>query len=125
MILGVGVDVCEVARFMRLWQAGPERLLDRVCIGEERAYCAAHARPHEAIAGRWCAKEAVAKALGTGFAHGVTPRTIEVQRAPDGSLRVALHGPAAQAAARRRIAAVHLSISHNEQTAAAFAVAEG
>lgn len=124
MIVAVGVDQIEIARIQRLLTASPERFLQRVFTAAERDYCTRRQRPAESLAVRFAAKEAVMKCLGTGWAHGVGFRQIEVQRAPDGSVGVALHGAAAAVAAGRGIRVVHLSLSHTERCAIAFAVAE-
>ncbi len=124
MIVAVGVDDTEIARFARLLQNGSLRVYARICTDREREHCQSQERPHAALAARWSAKEAVAKCLGTGFASGVTPRSIEVVREPTGSLRIVLHGAAADAAKARGIDRVHISISHSGTRAIAFAVAE-
>jgi holo-[acyl-carrier protein] synthase len=124
MIVAVGVDTVEIARIERLWHNAGERLLQRLCTAGERDYCLARARPAAALAARFCAKEAVAKCLLSGFASGVTLRSIEVTRAPDGAVGVVLHGAAAELAANRGIRRVLLSLSHNDHSAVAFAVAE-
>ena len=125
MIVAVGVDEAAVDRFARMLREDGGSAYTHICTDAERAWCEVQARPHEALAARWAAKEAVAKCLGTGFARGVTPRSIEVLREPAGNIRVALHGAAAEAAASAGIVRIHLSMSHSEQRAIAFAVAEG
>lgn len=124
MIVGIGVDEADLARFERLLAHDAARVFRRVCTDAERAWCESQERPHAALATRWCAKEAVAKSLGTGFSEGVTPRSIEVVRAHDGSVSVALHGAAADVARARAIDRIHLSMSRSEHRALAFAVAE-
>jgi len=123
-IAATGVDLVEVARIEALWQRGGERFLQRLFTPAERAYCLLRHRPAESLAARFCAKEAVMKCLGTGWTGGVTFRSIEVVRAPSGAVAVALHGTAQELARRRGIARIHLSLSHGESTAIAFAVAE-
>lgn len=125
MIVAIGVDEALVERFARMLREDSRSAYARICTEAEQAWCSGQARPHEALAARWAAKEAVAKCLGTGFADGVTPRSIEVVREPAGNVRVALHGAAADVAAASGIVRVHLSMSHSEQRAIAFAVAEG
>lgn len=124
MIVAVGVDETEVERFARMLRENGTSAYARICTDAEQAWCQSQARPHEALAARWAAKEAVAKCLGTGFADGVTPRSIEVVREPGGNVRVSLHGAAADRAAASGIVRIHLSMSHSEQRAIAFAVAE-
>lgn len=124
MIVAVGIDHVAVPRFARLLEHASERTLRRLALPRELDYCLAHARPAEALAARWAAKEAVAKCLGSGFADGVTPTCIEIERSASGALDVRLHGAAQSLAARRGIRRIHLSTSHDEALAFAFAVAE-
>ncbi|MGE3171121.1 MAG: holo-ACP synthase [Planctomycetota bacterium] len=125
MIVGIGVDTVAIGRIERLLQRGGDRLLARLCRDDERRLVLARERPGAALAARFCAKEAVAKCLGTGFASGVAARDIEVVRATDGAVSVRLHGGAARRAESLGIRRVLLSLSHNEHSAVAFAIAEG
>ena len=79
----------------------------------------------ETLAGRFAAKEAVMKALGTGWREGVTFPGIEILQQPSGRPYVVLHGGAAEKAAELGITAWHLSITHTEDLAIASAIAEG
>lgn len=118
-IAGVGCDIVSVARIEALLSR--PRFSEKVYTPRERAYlrsCAA-----SSAAGLWAAKEAVSKALGTGFA-GFTARDVEICRADSGQPRVLLHRGAAAAAAAQDVTAVHLSISHDGGCALAFAAAE-
>lgn len=124
MIVGIGLDQVTTSRFAAMLRDSSGRVFERVCTEAERTYCEQQAEPHKALAARWCAKEAVAKCLRTGFANGVTPRSIELVREESGALAVALHGAAATRATELGIARVHVSISHNEDTAIAVAIAE-
>jgi holo-[acyl-carrier protein] synthase len=123
MIVAVGVDTIAIARIAALWQRSGARFLHRVFTADELAYCLGRAQPAAALAARFAAKEAVMKCLGTGWAQGVGFRQIDVRRLATGAVAVALSGAAAAHAARRGIATVHLSLSHSETDAVAFAVA--
>lgn len=123
MIGAIGVDLIEIARIARLWQRSGDRFLHRVYTAAELAYCLHQHAPAAALAARFCAKEAVAKCLGTGIGDGVTWRSIEVVRDPAGPVSVRLHGRALCVAAQRGLQTFHLSLSHDEQRAIAFAVA--
>lgn len=125
MIVAVGVDMIELARIQRLLEHGSDRFLQRVFTAGERDYCLSRHRPVESLAARFCAKEAVMKCLGTGWAQGVGFQQIEVLRSRDGAVAVGLHAVAAARAAAAGIRSVHLSLSHTEHHAIAFAVAEG
>jgi holo-[acyl-carrier protein] synthase len=116
--VGVGIDIVDVARFALALERHPA-IAQRLFTDEERRD--AHARP-ERLAARFAAKEAVLKTLGVGL--GAAPwHSIEIRREPSGAPRVALYGVAAALATSRGVDEIHLSMSHTDQTAAAFAVA--
>ena len=127
MILGIGLDVCDVARIARL--IGPEtpperaeRFLARCFTSGERAYCDAVRDRATRYAARFAAKEAVAKALGAP--EGVRWTDIEVVRGR-GAPRVVLTGVAESAAQALGVARVHLTLTHDAGVAAAAVVLEG
>ena len=115
MILGVGVDLVETARFLRPSKA----FLQRVFTPAERAYAGKHADPAERLAARFAAKEAVMKALGTGWAKGISWKDIETV-----GTRLRVRGKTAKIAKSLGIARWHLSISHSGGFAVAVVVAE-
>ena len=120
MILGLGVDLVPLAR---LKAARRRRGFDaRVFTAAERAYARRHADAAERLAGRFAAKEAVMKALGTGWAGGVAWKGIEILG--NGAPRVKLTGKAARRASVLGIRRWHLSMSHDGGYAVAVAVAE-
>ena len=127
-ILGHGVDLVETRRIARMLDAHGERFLARCFTGEERAY--AEARPKrriEHLAGRFAAKEAVLKALGTGWSGGVAWTEVEVLSPPTEVIappRARLHGRAAALAHHRGITRWWISISHVPAHAIASAIAE-
>jgi holo-[acyl-carrier protein] synthase len=125
VILGIGTDLESIARIEGLWQRAGTRFLQRIYTAAEVEYCLSLAAPAPSLAARFCAKEAVMKCLGSGWADGVRFCDIEVVRAASGAVAVVLHGRAAERAAARGIARVHLSLSHGDGQALAFAVAEG
>lgn len=118
---GIGVDIVCCDRIRRLLMDHGPRFRQRIFTPEEISYCESFADPVERFAGRWAAKEAVAKALGTGFTRGVCWREIEVVSLPSGKPTVILHGGAAllcDSAADD----VQVSISHCSGLCIAFAV---
>ena len=123
MILGVGVDLTPVSRMQRALDAHPERLEARLFTDGERAYYRARAQAGQHFAARFAAKEAALKALGVP--EGLRWHELEVVNAGDGKPRLVLTGNAAAAAARAGIRALHLSITHADDSALAFVVAEG
>lgn len=124
MIVAIGVDAVAIARIERLWQQSPERFPQRVFTADEAAYCRSRAHPAESFAARFCAKEAVMKCLGTGWADGMAFRQIEVRRDQSGQVGLQLSGAAAERAAALGIRRWHLSLTHTGTTATAFVVAE-
>jgi holo-[acyl-carrier protein] synthase len=127
-ILGTGLDMIEVERVERALtrpRTG-ERFRDRVYTEREVAYCESRGRPrYQSYAARFAAKEAVMKAMGTGWNRYVGWREIEVVRERGHAPTIVLSGKAAEYARRRRIAAFHLSITHTDASAVAHVIAEG
>lgn len=125
MIIAVGTDVIEVERVARAvdHQRWGARFRERVFTAGEIAYCTRRRRHAESFAARFAAKEAVMKALGTGYAKGVWWRDIEVVRT-SGAPRIVLHGGAAATAARLGITRWHLSLTHTAGQALAHVIAE-
>ena len=123
-IIGIGTDLCAVSRMERAIQK--QHFYERGFFDGERAYLDAkeNARAQSAAA-MFAAKEAVAKALGTGFIRGVMPSTIEVTHDAAGRPGVRLHGDALARLEALGGKAVHLSLSHEGDMALAFAVVEG
>ncbi len=125
MIVSLGLDLVQIDRIAQTMERRGQRFLERVFTDGERAYC--ERRPQRRAthyAGRFAVKEAVMKVLGTGWARGVRWRDIEVVRRPGQAPELVLHGVAAQLAAARGIARVHVTITHDAGIAAAVAVAE-
>jgi holo-[acyl-carrier protein] synthase len=123
-ILGLGLDLVDLDRMARLLDRHGEGAVRRFCrAGEERPLSGAARVAH--LAGLFAAKEAAMKALGTGWAGGVTFRQIEVVRAPGGAPALIFHDAAAERAAALGVAHLHLSITHDARTAAAVVVLEG
>ena len=123
-IIGIGTDLCAVSRMERAIQK--QHFYERVFFEGERAYLEAkeNARAQSAAA-MFAAKEAVAKALGTGFIRGVMPWTIEVTHDGAGKPGIILHGDAKKRLEEIGGVRVHLSLSHEGDTAMAFVVVEG
>lgn len=128
MIVGIGIDLVDVARFEARLRAVPA-LAKRVLTDREREACAA--RP-DSLAARFAAKEAVLKVLGSALAQrgrqapsGWSYRDIEVVSAPGRPARLALHGVVAGLAAELGASRWHLSLSHDGGAATAVVLAEG
>ncbi|MDE0718993.1 MAG: holo-ACP synthase [Dehalococcoidia bacterium] len=119
-MLTTGVDIIEIPRIKQTFDRYGERFLKRVFTPDEIAYCRGRA-PN--LAGRFAAKEATMKALGTGV-RGVSWKDIEVIRAESGAPSVKLHGRAKARAERLQVVEISLSISHSREFAVAFVVAQ-
>jgi holo-[acyl-carrier protein] synthase len=100
------------------------RFLDRVYTGAEQAYCLRKRKSAESFAARFAAKEAGAKALGTGISYGVSWLEIEVVREPSGRPTIQFHGRAARIASLLGVAGTALSITHTADLAMASVVLE-
>ena len=123
MIVGTGLDVIEVDRVQKA-ATNPLFML-RVFTEGERAYIEQRKKGSpEAMAGTFAAKEAVSKALGTGFAHGVEFHNIEICHKPDGFPFAVLTGGARKRLEEIGGSRVHISISHIKSVAVAQAVIE-
>jgi len=125
-VLGIGVDLVEVARVRRMLEDKGMHVFDRLLTSAEAAYCRGKFDPAESVAVRLAAKEAVYKALqGSESARGIGWREIEVVRAADGRPDIVLSGAAAARAAELGVRRVLLSLSHTHQAAVATAIVEG
>jgi len=119
-IRGIGIDLVEVPRVRTLLERHGERFKERTFTAGEIAYCDGCADPAMHYAARFAAKEAAAKALGTGlWAQGVDWQDLEVTRAKDGRPGLLLHGAAASHATTLGVNRTHLSLSHTRDLAIA------
>ncbi len=124
MIVGTGIDIAEVARIESSIQRFGKRFLERVFTAEEIRYCESKANKAERYAGRFAAKEAALKAIGTGWNRGVTWHDVEVQRAPGGRPTIAFHNKAAEFFDKLGAVRAHLSITHTAESAMAQVILE-
>lgn len=124
MILGIGLDVAEVSRIRDSLERFGEGFTRRV-LTEAEAAGMPKADPAPYVAARFAAKEAAAKALGTGFAEGVTQTSIEVLNLPSGAPVLKLHGKALEIASAMGVQRMHISLTHGRDIAAATVIMEG
>jgi holo-[acyl-carrier protein] synthase len=125
VIVGLGIDIVEVARLAAALGRHGDRFVDRVFTDAERAACDARGDRILALAARFAAKEACLKALGTGWAEGLGFRDVEVVREGNQPPRLVLHGEAARRAETLGVVRSHVSLTHQPGTAAAVVVLEG
>ena len=119
MIVGSGIDLVEIERIEQSLGRYGARFLDRIYTAAEQAYCLRKKKAAESLAARFAAKEAGAKALGTGISHGVSWLEIEVVREPGGRPTLRYSGRAAELAARLEVRHIALSLTHTGQHAMA------
>jgi holo-[acyl-carrier protein] synthase len=124
VILGSGVDLCEVPRIEAAVARYGKRFLERIYTAREIAYADRKANRFERYAARFAAKEAGMKALGTGW-QGVAWRDFEVVNLPSGRPTLKFHGQAAEIAAKLGVRHVALSLTHTKEQALAMVVLEG
>src|ERR1035437_7556054 len=109
MIIGSGIDLAEIGRIRHSAERYGQRFLNRVYTATEQAYCLRKRNSAESLAARFAAKEAGAKALGTGISFGVNWLEIEVVREASGRPTLQFHGRAAQIAAQ--LGVTHAALS--------------
>ncbi|MEM9352357.1 MAG: holo-ACP synthase [Planctomycetota bacterium] len=124
-ILGIGTDIIECLRIAQMIERHGEIFINRVYTEHEIEYCSTKKAATQHYAGRWAAKEAVLKALGTGWIRGIAWRDIEVRNLKGGAPTIALRGGAREVFEGSGMKTMHISISHCRSHATAYAVAEG
>ncbi len=125
-VVGVGIDLVDVARVELLLARHPDRAVARLLTDSERAYCFSQAGPAAHVAARLAAKEAAFKALAAGGDTAYLAwREFEVTRRPDGTPELVLHGGALETANRLGVSAALVSLTHTPGQAAAVVVLVG
>ncbi len=122
-IFGIGIDVVEVSRIRSSMDEFGEAFARRIFTGAERAYCESQKRPELHYAARFAAKEAVAKALGTGIGKDLAWLDMEITRRESGEPRLTLSGAGRRFADAHSIREIKISLTHARHYAAANAVA--
>ena len=124
MIKGIGIDTIELERVARVLEQYNERFLGEIYTESEREYFSRWSDPVPRVAGRFAVKEAVMKALGTGWSRGVRWRDIEVARHPGGKPVVKLHGEARRIFSSMGASEIHCTITHSKDHAMAMVIFE-
>ena len=124
-IIGVGTDIAECLRIARMIDWYGETFLRRVYTASEIQYCQNRKQATQHFTGRWAAKEAVLKALGTGWRPGIVWHNLEICSEPGGRPTVAFRGAARDLVEQTGIVQVLVSISHCRTHAVAYAMALG
>jgi holo-[acyl-carrier protein] synthase len=124
-ILGIGTDIVECPRIGKMIEQHGELFLRRIYTAREIRYCQARKHAIEHFAGRWAAKEAILKAMGTGRSRGIAWTHIEVRNGAEGKPHVMVCGAAREVARDQGIGEILVSISHCRTYATAYALALG
>lgn len=127
MIIGIGTDLCEIVRIGDALERQGRKFIDRICTARELTLAASCPDIVRFCAGRFAAKEACAKALGTGINGRVKWHNIEILVDSEGILFLQLSGSALRRARRgisKREIKAHLSIAHEGDVASAFVIIE-
>jgi holo-[acyl-carrier protein] synthase len=122
-VLGIGIDIVECLRIAQMIERHGELFITRVYTPNEIRYCQSRRQATQHFAGRWAAKEAVLKALGTGWRRGISWRDIEIRNDSQGRPVVALAGGAREIVEQQGIGELLVSISHCRSHATAYAMA--
>ncbi|MCA9249060.1 MAG: holo-ACP synthase [Planctomycetales bacterium] len=124
-VVGIGTDIVECLRIAQMIERHGDLFINRVYTDHEVGYCSARKAATQHYAGRWAAKEAVLKALGTGWRRGIRWRDVEVRNDAAGKPRIALSGGARDIVEELGITEMLISISHCRSHATAYALAVG
>ncbi|GMQ80280.1 MAG: holo-ACP synthase [Planctomycetia bacterium] len=124
-VIGIGTDIVECLRIAQIIERHGDLFINRVYTDHEIEYCRARKAATQHFAGRWAAKEAVLKALGTGWRRGIGWRDVEVRNVPSGRPVVAFRGGARDVVEKSGIREMLVSISHCRSHATACAIAVG
>jgi holo-[acyl-carrier protein] synthase len=122
-IVGIGTDIVECLRIGRMIEVHGEPFLTRIYTAREIRYCRSRKHSTEHFAGRWAAKEAIFKCLGSGPRRGIAWTDLEIRTDADGRPRVLVCGPAKERLRTLRVADVLVSIAHCRAYATAQAIA--
>lgn len=124
-VIGIGTDIIECSRIANMIEKHGDVFLRRVYTTDEIEYCSGRKAANQHYAGRWAAKEAVLKALGTGWAHGIQWTDVEVVNQQGGKPVIVLNGKALEISLSQGIFEMMISISHCRHYATAYATAVG
>ena len=124
MIVATGVDIVDIARIEGVFARRGSRFRDRVFTDAEIAYCESRGSKFASYAARFAAKEAMMKALGTGWSNGIAWRDVEILRDEKGAPSIKLSGRALEYFNRLGARKVHISLTHSRDLAMAQVVLE-
>ena len=123
-MIGIGIDIVDIRRVRGILERQGDRFVRRVFTVAEQDYCRAHRDAAPYFAARFAAKEALFKALGTGWGRGATWCDAEVKREESGAPRLMITGRSQELAEALGTRTVHISLSHSEEAAIAIVILE-
>lgn len=123
MIIGLGIDITELDRVKRSLDKFGERFMEKI-LTEKELKLVPPKNPVPYLSARFAAKEAAVKALGTGFAEGITFQCIEITRQDSGAPQLNFLGKALERSHKMGVHNIHISITHGRDNAAAVVVLE-
>jgi holo-[acyl-carrier protein] synthase len=124
VIVGTGIDLIEMERIRAIQQRHPQRFIDRILTVAEKEYVLQYKDPTQRLAGRFAAKEAALKALGTGVDDGIGWKDVEILPDARGKPLLSLHGKAALRAQSIGATVYHVTITHSDTMAMAHVLLE-
>jgi holo-[acyl-carrier protein] synthase len=124
-IIGIGTDITECLRIARMIERHGEYFINRVYTPDEIRYCQSRKQATQHFTGRWAAKEAILKAIGTGWRRGISWRDMEIRNEPGGKPLVAICGGVKEIVEQLGVSEIQVSISHCRTHATACAIAIG
>lgn len=124
-IVGIGTDITECLRIARMIERHGELFIGRIYTPQEVKYCQSRKQATQHFTGRWAAKEAILKALGTGWRRGISWRDMEIFNEPDGKPVVRVRGGVKELVEQLGIQEIQVTISHCRTHATAFVIALG
>lgn len=122
VVIGLGTDIVEIARIAKMIERHADSFINRIYTTDEIRYCQKRKHCNEAFAGRWAAKEAIMKVLGTGFVKGIGWLDIEILNEKSGQPFVNIRGGAGEYAEKIGIDEFLITISHCKAYATATAI---
>ncbi|MDI6783149.1 MAG: holo-ACP synthase [bacterium] len=124
MVIGVGIDIISTERIKNALNRYGDRFIKRIYCPGEIEYCGSRKEPHLHYAARFAAKEALVKALGTGFRFGIKHTEIETKLNELGKPELTLHNTTFAISRQKGITRLSISLSHNDEQATAIVIAE-
>lgn len=121
-IIGIGLDLVKIERIRALAERWRERFLERLYTEAERRYCFERVSPYASLAGRFAAKEAILKAMGTGWSAGISWQDIQVVNDRSGKPVAQVQGRAGALLREAGVTDIHISLSHDADYAIAQVV---